>query len=272
MTDTLPPADSAAYDDALRRAHMPAHARRTAGANAAFFLPHLRAGMRLLDCGCGPGSITAGLAEAVAPGAAIGIDASRAAIDAARLVQTDGANLRFAIADAFTLPFPDATFDAVFAHALLQHLPDPLAALREMRRVLEPGGVIGVADADHDGSIIAPHDPLLERSMQLLRDVRERSGGGDPRIGKQLRALLHEAGFVRAAASVTAASDGSDAVTGRTGEWQARYLESPVGGRAIALGLTTDDDLRSMVAAWRAWGAHPGAFWARFWCEAVAFR
>ncbi len=141
-----------------------------------------------------------------------------------------------------------------------------------MRRVLKPGGVIGVADADHDGSIIAPHDPLLERSMQVLRELRERSGGGDPRIGKRLRALLHEAGFVRATASATAASDGTDEVTQRTGEWQARYLESAVGRRAVALGLTTDDELRSMAAAWRAWGAHPGAFWARFWCEAIAFR
>lgn len=273
MSDTPPITNQQTYERALRQAQMPAHARRTAAANAAFFLPRLRPGMRLLDCGCGPGRITAGLAEAVAPGTAIGIDAGSAAIDAARSAEAATGNLRFAVADVLALPFPDAAFDAVFAHALLQHLRDPLAALREMRRVLKPGGVIAVADADHDGSIIAPHDPLLEDSMHVLRELRERSGGGDPRIGKRLRLLLHEAGFVRVTASATAACEGTDVAVGLTGEWQAGYLEAPaIGGRAVALGLATADELRSMAAAWHAWGAHPGAFWARFWCEATAFR
>lgn len=271
MNERTPATEQRRHHEALRRAHTPAHARRTAAANAAFFLPHLRAGTQLLDVGCGPGSITAGLAMSVEPGGATGIDASAHAIDAARMGHS-AANLRFTVGDACALPFADASFDAVFAHALLQHLREPLAALGEMRRVLKRGGVIGLADADHDGSIIWPPDPLLDGSMQLLRDLRERSGGGDPRIGKRLRALLYEAGFVRATASATAATDGTEESTRRTGEWQARYLESPIGGRAVALGLTTDDELRAMAAAWRAWGARPGAFWARFWCEAIAFR
>src|SRR3990172_3910305 len=74
MRDTPPITTQQTYERALRHAHMPAHARRTAAANAAFFLPRLQPGMRLLDCGCGPGSITAGLAEAVAPRGGGGID------------------------------------------------------------------------------------------------------------------------------------------------------------------------------------------------------
>jgi cyclopropane fatty-acyl-phospholipid synthase-like methyltransferase len=74
MTDTTE--TRSAFERWLRGAHSPAHARRTAACNAAFMLPHLRPGMRLLDAGCGPGSNTIGLAEAVAPGEVIGVAAS----------------------------------------------------------------------------------------------------------------------------------------------------------------------------------------------------
>ncbi len=278
---------AAAYERWLRPAHSPAHARRTAQRNAAFLLPHLRPGMRLLDAGCGPGSITIGLAEAIPPlhgeqaGEATGIDASPGAIDAARALAAErgAANVRFEVADVHALPFADATFDAAFCHALLQHLADPPAALREMRRVLKPGGVIGVADADHDGFVMWPRDPLIERSFAMLESLRAGggwsnpgAGGGDPRVGKRLRALLHDAGFTRSIGSATAGHDGTSDATRLAGDWQARYLEAPpLIEHAVAPGLATADEIAAMAAAWRAWGANPGAFRAAFWCEAVAW-
>lgn len=264
----------AAYERWLRPAHSPAHARRTAARNAAFLLPHLRSGMRLLDAGCGPGSITIGLAEAIAPSEAIGIDANPESIAAARAMATErsAANVRFDVADVYALPFEDATFDAAFCHAVLQHLADPPAALREIHRVLKPDGVIGVADADHDGFVMWPRDPLIDRSLELLDTLRQQSGGGDPRVGKRLRDLLHEAGFARSAGSATAGYEGTGDATRMAGEWQARYLEAPpLVEHAVALGLTTRGEMVAMADAWRAWGAHPGAFRATFWCEAVAW-
>ena len=263
-----------AYDRWLHPAHSPAHGRRTAARNAAFLLPHLRPGMRLLDAGCGPGSITLGLVEAVAPGEAIGIDASAASIEAARALATERGvtNVRFDVADVYALPFDDATFDATFCHAVLQHLPDPLAALREIRRVMRPGAIIGIADADHDSMVLWPRDPLLDRSLALLESLRKHNSRGDPRIGKRLRALLHEAGFARSTGSATAMHDGAADATRMAGEWQARYLESqPLVDYAVALGVSTADEIASMAAAWRAWAAHPGAFRATYWCEAVAW-
>jgi ubiquinone/menaquinone biosynthesis C-methylase UbiE len=270
----------AAYERWLRPAHSPAHARRTAARNAAFFLPHLKHGMRLLDAGCGPGSITIGLAEAIAPrdgeqaGDTVGIDFSADAIDAARALAAERGvtNVRFDISDVYALPFEDASFDAAFCHAVLQHLADPVAALQEMRRVLKPGGVIGVADADHDGMVMWPRDPLIDRSFAVLESLREHSSRGDPRVGKRLRALLHEAGFAHSIGSATAGYEGTAESTRMAGQWQARYLESPpLLDHAFALGLASRDELAAMAEAWRAWGAHPGAFRAAFWCEAVAW-
>ena len=127
------------------------HARmteRTGWTHAAFILPYLRPGMRLLDIGCGPGSITLDLAEHVAPGEVIGIDREPLQLERARAlaVERGVANARFATGDAYALPFPGASFDAVFANAVLMWLRDPLAALKEFRRVLRPAGVAGISD------------------------------------------------------------------------------------------------------------------------------
>jgi SAM-dependent methyltransferase len=263
-----------AFERFLAGAHRPAHARRTAAQHAAFLLPHLRPGMRLLDAGCGPGSITIGLADAVAPGEVIGIDVNGDAVDEAR-VAADAkacANVRFEVADVYALPYDDASFDAVFSHAVMQHLREPLRALRALRRVLRPGGVIAVADADHDGSIIAPADPQLDASVELLQRIRQAAGSGDPRVGKRLRSLLHDAGFVRCEATAVAGYEGSALSAKLTGEFWARYFESPaLIAHALELRLADSDGIAAMAAAWRGWSERPGAFWARFHCEAIGW-
>lgn len=114
-------------------------AQRRAGTHAAFFTPRLRPGMRLLDCGCGPGTLTVDLAEIIAPGEAVGVDREAAQLEAARgLAQQRRINARFEAATVYELPFPDRYFDAVFSHALFEHLREPLRALAEIKRVLKP--------------------------------------------------------------------------------------------------------------------------------------
>ena len=122
-------------------------ALRTAANEGAFFLPFLRPGMRVLDVGCGPGSITLGLAEKIAPGEIVGIDFQESQIAQAKaLAASRGVeNARFEIGDVYHLPFPDASFDAAFAHIVLMHIREPLRALKEKRRVLSQAALPGFA-------------------------------------------------------------------------------------------------------------------------------
>ena len=268
------------YQQFLSRRHGAAWARRTAERNAAFLLPHLTPGMRLLDAGCGPGSITLGLAERVAPGEVVGIDISTERLEQARGLAAErgegSTNVRFEEADVYALPFEDATadtgFDAAFMHAVLQHLSDPLAALREVRRVLRPGAVIGISDADHGTGIVWPPSDAIDASFELAVRLREHDGG-TPYAGRMLRALLHDAGFERVTSKAVAGSDGGPAeVNAYMASWQAAYFEEPaVVARLTSLGMATEAELREMAAAWRAWGEAPGSFAIRVGCEAVGW-
>jgi ubiquinone/menaquinone biosynthesis C-methylase UbiE len=150
---------------------------------------------------------------------------------------------------------------------LLQHLPFPLDALKELRRVLKPGGVIGVADADFDGAILAPEIDAIARGTQIMRRMRR-----NPQVGKHLRGLLHEAGFVRMVASASVGAQGDEVSVRFSGEWNARYFEAePLIAHAESRGWATREEMREISAAWRAWAADAGAFSASYWCEAVGW-
>lgn len=116
------------------------HAARTAANSAAYLLPHLRDGLDLLDVGCGPGTITLDLAQAVGSGRVVGLDQVAAPLEGARAAAAARGDERttFEVGDVYALPFEDDSFDVTHAHQVLQHVADPVAALREMARVTRP--------------------------------------------------------------------------------------------------------------------------------------
>lgn len=248
---------------------------RRAASHAAFFLPHVRPGMTLLDCGCGPGTITLDFAEIVAPAETIGVDIESSQLQFARMqaVNQEKLNVRFMVADLYTLPFPDSTFDAVFLHGVLEHMQSPVTALGEVCRVLKHGGVVGARHADFGGFLLEPATPPLDQ-FGLLFERLMIYNGGDPMAGRHQPRWLRAAGF-----SPLAVSASYDCWTSTPEETQrnACFLAELVGKSAFAsqlieAGLTDDDTLARMSESFMAWGGHPHAFAAEAWGEAVAWK
>ena len=247
--------------------HAPAtlrqHAQRTADEAAAFLLPHLRPGMRLLDVGCGPGSITRGLAERLAPGQVVGLDLSKDALDGARrdAAKRGLTNLVYEEGSVYQLRFADASFDVVYAHQVLQHLRERGSALREMLRVTRPGGFVAVRDVDWGTAAYWPRDPWIDRFIEVHHQTWYRNGG-EPQMGRQLRALFNAAGAAELQITAAVWCYATPDETAAWGEAYAdRLLTSPMGERPVEYGFATRAEIESMASAFRAWGAHPEATW-----------
>ena len=164
------------------------YAARTADHQAAFLLPHLRSGMRLLDLGSGPGTITVGLAQVVAPGRVTGVDHDRVHVVQARerAVGAGAINLTYQVGDVRTLPFPDASFDVAFENNVFMHLaPDALQAVHEARRVLVPGGLLAARDVDAGSVVWGQGNPAIREFDGLFGRWHE-SRGSDIGFGRRL--------------------------------------------------------------------------------------
>ena len=231
------------------------HRNRTVENSAAYLIPHLAPGLSLLDVGCGPGNISADLAGRV--GRVVAVDFAPDAIAAATADYGDVANLTFAVGDTYNLDFPDDTFDIVHAHQVLQHLTDPVAALREMRRVLKPGGLVAARDSIYSSKNWFPKDPMLDRWLELYHQLTDRNNAEDD-AGVFLPHWATEAGLsdVQFSGSMWAYADPASREWWG-GLWADRARYSSFATQALEYGLTTEDELEQIAAAWLRWAAHP---------------
>jgi SAM-dependent methyltransferase len=254
------------HDSVLR-----SHRWRTAENSAAYLLSYLEPGHSLLDVGCGPGTITVDLARRVAPGRVVAIDAAAGVVDQARAAVADAelANVTVELGDVYQLGAADGEFDVVHAHQVLQHLSDPVAALREMRRVCADRGVVAVRDGDYEAFTWYPANAGLDRWLEVYREVARRNGG-EPDAGRHLLAWAHAAGFedVRATASAWCFATDDDR-SWWAGTWAERVTSSALAEHAVEFGVATRDELEAMAAAWSSWAAERDGWFAVLHSEIV---
>ncbi len=251
------------YTHGHHEAVLTSHRARTAENSAAYLVPRLEPGQRLLDVGCGPGTITADLAALVAPGEVVALERESSILDEAMAVAAERGltNVTPVAGDVYELEFDDDSFDVVHAHQVLQHLVDPVAALVEMRRVARPGGIVAVRDADYQAMTWYPADPRLDRWNEIYH-AAARNNGAEPDAGRRLLAWANQAGFgaVEPTASVWCYAD--DASRAWWSDlWARRMTESPVARQAVDEGLSTPDELAEVADAWRDWGASGPDAW-----------
>jgi ubiquinone/menaquinone biosynthesis C-methylase UbiE len=232
------------------------HRWRTAANSAAYLLPSLRPGLDVLDVGCGPGTITVDLAALVAPGRVVGLDVSSAPLAEAReLAERAGLPVTFEEGDVYALAEADDSFDVVHAHQVLQHLADPVAALREMARVCRPGGVLAVRDVDYAALALFPPDPGLDRWLDLYYRVA-RANDGEPDAGRRLLSWALEAGLTDVVPSTSSWCFATPEEREWWGtSWAGRATASAFAEQALEYGLATADELADIAAAWLRWAA-----------------
>lgn len=228
--------------------------RRSVQTHGQFFLSYLTPDVSVLDCGCGPGSITLSMAPLVAPGKVVGVDFGSSQIERATssAVRAGIKNAEFRTADCYSLPFGDGSFDRVFSHALMEHLSDPVRAMKELHRVLKPRGIVGVCSPDWGGFVLAPPSAELSAAVDAYTDLQAKNGG-DAQVGRKLGSYLAEAGFSNSQMSARYEC----------------YASLTFIGEYLALQLERAGDVRS-AKVFRDWSQLTGGIFAQCWVSCTA--
>jgi SAM-dependent methyltransferase len=249
-------ADQETYTHGHAASVLRSHTTRTVANSAVYAAGHLRPGSAVLDVGCGPGTITVDIAHRVAPGRVLGIEPVPGPLEQARTHAAGVDNVAFALGDVYALDHADDTFDVVHAHQVLQHLADPVAALREMLRVCRPDGIVAARDADYAAMTWYPADPRLDRWLAVYRAVAH-GNGAEPDAGRRMLAWAHAAGAaeVRPTASVWCYATPDDRAWWG-GMWADRILTSAITQQAVDGGHADLAELQEISRAWREWAEH----------------
>lgn len=244
---------------------------RTAAASASLFLKHASPGMRVLDVGCGPGSITVGIAEELAPGKVTGIDIEASQISIAEeLAKSEGQrNCDFKVASVYELPFEDAEFDAVYGHTILMQFEDPNPVLSELRRVLKLDGLISFREIDFGANLYYPEDSVFKELMIIFRKSIAYNQG-NPDIGRSLASLLSNSGFtINEVFASYAQSTTKEAKKGMYSAMTALWEQADFPRQAVELGWITDEERKKLPDRLSQESTQPGSLNGTTYVEVV---
>ncbi|NIH86695.1 methyltransferase domain-containing protein [Amycolatopsis granulosa] len=244
------------YAPGVERDALSIMASRTAADRAEYVLRVLRPGMRVLDVGCGPGTITAGLATVAGRGCVVGVDREPRQFPKSSTVE-------FVAGDVYALPVADESVDLVFAHALVEHLARPAHALAEMRRALRPGGVLALSTSDWSRARLRPGTANVAAALRGHYLLRRRAGG-DPFAGKHVASWVSAAGFRDVRTHGRFRSDMSYRAL-------ARYVEARLDAALSASPVDRDQLASAARSAW-AWSHGGDGEFAQYWVELLAVK
>ena len=253
--------------------HVEQLSRSTAATSAAYLLPHLKPGQRVLDFGCGPGSISVGLAQAIAPSGELHcVDMAESQVElTASLAASQGLeNLIIHVADATNLPFEDDYFDVIHGHDVLAHIPDTQAVLAEVKRTLKPGGLLACREMICESCFTHPELGVLRQSWNIYEDIIA-TDGGHPQMGKALKVHLTEAGFnvIRFTGSFDLYETPEDVAF--INEFVHGWLLAPeMVETALNYGVGSKELFQRIGAEYDRWKGHPGAICALVYGETLA--
>ncbi len=198
-----------------------------------------RAGEHALDIGCGPGLTTESLALAVgADGHVLGVDIAEPMLAIAKQRCASLPQVSLGMADVTALPYEDARFDCALASQVYEYVEQIDTALKELARVIKPGGRAVLVDTDWESAVWASHDDV--RMRKILETWNEHIP--HPQLPRSLKRRMEQAGFIKVRVDVVPLLNLSyDPRTYSVGMMD--MLGSFVAGRH---GLSTDD-----VAAWK---------------------
>ena len=240
--------------------------------SVSFLIPHLIAGHRLLDVGCGAGFLSARLAEAVAPGELVGIDIEPSQVEMARAAAQRGLdNAKFQVADALELPFADGSFDVVHLGGVLLHVADIDRALAEARRVLRPGGMAACRDLMLESCFAHPELGMMRRSFEAFVDLVA-ADGGQPNIARDIKGHLRRAGFTDVRVTHSFETYDTPEELEFFSNIAKSWFLSDIAGAAKEYGAVTDEMKLAIAHCLEEWSQAPGALAGIAFGQALAVR
>ena len=248
----------AVYTHGHHESVLRSHRVRTAENSAAYLLPHLRPG-----CPCSTSAADPARSPSTSPPASHLDRSSPSKWPMMHWIwpvsrRTAGqANIEFVASDVHALVFPDDTFDVVHAHQVLQHVADPVQALREMRRVCKPGGMVAARDADYGGFTWFPQLPALDQWMALYPRPRGPTVASPTRAGDCCRGRGTPGSTTSRRPADCGASPRRRPRDWWGGMWADRIVESALARQLVDCGLATAAELEEIAEAWRQWAAAP---------------